>query len=267
MKPLRSRAKPARFAGWACALSSLVCLGCAGPQGTISEFGQPAFEPVLGTTLLERASEEPQPKGFDAFDPGPVQTDADHRLVLSFRPMADEVDTSVEIFAQGQGELRLQDLAAAVYPATRAECQTFEATGVLPAGKPVFFSRASKATAKGRVLTMIFPRTAVPAGTAGFAIPILVRFEDGWVRVQYYRTAVPQPLRRESPEAAEARAKKELRDAFEAKRAAEAKSKAASQPEDAKREPVRVDAEEPDPAPAVDDAPPSPTPSRGEGSR
>lgn len=202
----------------------LLAVGCAGPQGTISELGHPEFEPHLGSTVYELASEEPQPKGFDAFDPETVQDEADHRLALSFLPMADEEQTAIEIRAQVVGGLPLRDLVAAVYPTTRTGCQAFEVKGALPPCEPIFVSSDSKPTRKGRVLTMIFPRSAIPPGTLGFAIPILLRFEDGWIRVQYYQTAVPEPLRRESPEAAEARAKQELRDAFEAKRAAEKSS-------------------------------------------
>ncbi len=209
----------------ALAASGLLLLaGCSGPQGTISELGQPEFAAQLGNTVYELASEEPQPRGFDAFDSATVQDEADHRLALSFLPMADEEQTAIEIRAQVVGGLPLRDLAAAVYPATRAECQAFESSGALPKSEPIFSSSDSKATSKGRVLTMFFPRSATPPGTQGFAIPILLRFEDGWIRVQYYQTAVPQPIRRESPEAAEARAKSELRAAFEAKRAAEGKS-------------------------------------------
>jgi hypothetical protein len=210
----------------------LVAAGCSGPQGTISQLGQPAFEPILGATVYELASEEPQPKGFDAFDPATVQDDADHRLALSFLPMADEEQTAIEIRAQVVGGLPLRDLAAAVYPATRANCQAFESRGALPEGAPIFTASDSKATSKGRVLTMIFPRSSIPAGTLGFAIPILLRFEDGWIRVQYYQTAVPEPLRRESPEAAEARAKEELRAALDAKRAAEAEQAEPATPQD-----------------------------------
>lgn len=216
--------RPRSSGAWARALAglSLFVIGCSGPQGTISEFGQPAFQPLLGDTRYELASEEPQPKGFDAFDPATVQDEADHRLALSFLPMADQEQTAIEIRAQVVGGLPLRDLAAAVYPSSRAECQAFESAGTLPASEPLFVASDSKPTSKGRVLTMIFPRSSIPQGTLGFAIPILLRFEDGWIRVQYYQTAVPEPLRRESVEAAEARAKQELREAFEAKRAAEA---------------------------------------------
>jgi len=214
----------------ALAASLLLAAGCSGPQGTITELGQPVFEAQLGKTVYELASEEPQPKGFDAFDSATVQDEADHRLALSFLPMADEEQTAIEIRAQVVGGLPLRDLAAAVYPATRAECQAFESTGALPQGEPLYTSSDSKATSKGRVLTMFFPRSTTPAGTEGLVIPILLRFEDGWIRVQYYQTAVPQPLRREAPEAAEARAKKELREAFEAKRAAEGKAEAPAEP-------------------------------------
>ena len=204
-------------------LGAFVLAGCAGPTATIRELGQPAFEPLLGQIRLERVS-EPQTGGFDVFDPDTAQKGSDHRIGLRFWPLADSETIAIEIRSRSLGKLRLRDLAAAVYPATRSQCQDYQATGNLPALEPVLYTSDSKDDRGGRILTMTFPRSSLPKGTTNLAVPVLLRFEDGWVRVQYYSTAVPEPLRRETPEAAEARLKKEIADAIAAKRKAEGKS-------------------------------------------
>ncbi|MBL4847715.1 MAG: hypothetical protein JKY65_19530 [Planctomycetes bacterium] len=206
----------------------LVGLGCTGPTATIRELGQPAFEPLLGDLRLARVDEE-QTGGFDAFDPDTAQPSSDHRIALRFWPLADDETIAIEVRARGIGELPLRDIAAAVYPATRLQCAAYQATGQLPTPEPIFYSGDSKSDLGGRVLTMTFPRSDLPPGTVSLAVPVLLRFEDGWIRVQYYKTTVPEPLRRETPEVAAERAKQEVEDSLAAKRVAGKRS-----PEDEK---------------------------------
>lgn len=182
-----------------------LCAGCAGPTFTIRELGQPAFEPLLGSERLEGLEEE-QTKGFDAFDPARVEDEGDHRLALRFWPLGDATLIAIEVRARGLGRLRLSDLAAAIYPATLAEASAFEAQGTLPAGEPLVYSQESERDGESRVLVLRLPRDQVPPGCEAFAVPVLSRFEDGWVHVQFYRTAIPEPLRRETPEEAQRRA-------------------------------------------------------------
>lgn len=187
-------------------LLALALCGCAGPTYTISELGQPAFEPLLGATRLERVEGE-QTKGFDVFDPNRVEDDGNHRLGMRFWPLGDAEEVAIEVRGYALGGLYLSDLAAAVYPATRSESLEFEASGRLPAASSILYSADSEVEQGNRVLLLRFPRSALPPGCEALVVPVLARFEDGWVHVQYYKTAIPEPLRRESPEEAAARAK------------------------------------------------------------
>lgn len=178
---------------------------CAGPTHTIRELGQPAFEPLLGALRLERV-EEPQTKGFDAWDPERVEDDGDHRLALRFWPLGDEALIAIEVRARGLGRLSLSEVAAAIYPATLSEANAFELQGTLPASEPLTYSQESERDGESLVLVLRLPRAQLPVGCEALAVPVLSRFRDGWVHVQFYKTAIPEPLRRETLEEAQRRA-------------------------------------------------------------
>ena len=227
-----------------------LCAGCAGPTFTVRELGQPAFEPLLGSERLERIEEE-QTKGFDAFDPARVEDDGDHRLALRFWPLGDATLIAFEVRARGLGRLRLSDLAAAIYPATLAEASAFEVQGTLPAAEPLVYGQESERDGESRVLVLRLPREQVPPGCEALVVPVLSRFEDGWVHVQFYRTAIPEPLRRETPEEAQRRADAGPPGAVEAP--APPAEGAPAQPEAA---PETADPEAPDPSPEAPRAEP-----------
>ena len=74
-------------------------------------------------------------QGLDAFTEG-MDSSADHRFAILFYPMGNEEAVAIEVRAGPRGKTRLTALAAAAFPVSRQEAQTFGFRGALPAGHP-----------------------------------------------------------------------------------------------------------------------------------
>ncbi len=214
--------------------------GCRGPTATIGEHGFPVFAEVVGADAQLERPDPKQTQGLDAFGER-VDKSADHRFAVRFWPLSSEEKVAVEVKARADGNLQIGELAMAAYPVTRTEAERFRMRGVLPdpAAEPIAFARGGEQDGEGSIsLILIFPRDAIPEGTERLALPTLARFDDGWVHVRFYQTAVPEPLRRLSSEEVEA---------FK-KRAAEAAAQAAQEAPPAAEEPAAPAATEPEAA-------------------
>ncbi len=187
---------PLRLSLLSVSLGLLLLSGCSSQSYSIRELGHPAFEEVVGKeTEFERADPS-QRMGMDAYT-SDVEDDADHSFGVSFWPAGTKDKIGLEVRARSKSSLGLDRLAVAVFAVSQSEASRFDVTGQLPdAASPIAYSSKSEVDEDDNViLTLVFKRDAVPAGTEKLAIPTLAQFEDGWIHIKYYSTVVPNVIR------------------------------------------------------------------------
>ncbi len=187
-------------------LALLLPTGCRGPTATIGELGFPMFADVVGPETKFERPDPRQTSGMDAF-PERADPEGDHYLAVRYMPLSSDTTIAIEFKARARSRPGLDKLALAVYPATRTEAERFSVSGTLPAGIGAPIAEAvggDRDETGGLTLAVLFPRAAVPEGTERLIVPSLAQYEDGWIYVRFYQTAVPAPIKLVTPEEMEA---------------------------------------------------------------
>lgn len=187
-------------------LALLLPTGCRGPTATIGELGFPMFADVVGAETKFERPDPRQTNGMDAF-PEQADTKGDHYLAVRYMPLSSDTTIAIELKARARSTPRLDKLALAIYPATRTEAERFSVSGTLPAavGAPIAEAVGGELDEAGWLtLAVLFPRSDVPEGTERLIVPSLAQFEDGWIYVRFYQTAVPAPIKVLTPDEMEA---------------------------------------------------------------
>jgi hypothetical protein len=162
---------------------ALALAGCA-TKGTLAELGRPDFDDAAPGERFELV--EPQlPGQLHAKAAGSGDGDYRSETRMLVAPFRDGDEVVFDLNARPRGDQRIVLLEVLVYPIAAKDVLRYKQTGKLPEGAhPIARVRADKKV-PGREhhhVDVRFKATEA-AGFDQLAVPILVRFEDGWVTI------------------------------------------------------------------------------------
>lgn len=164
---------------------------------SIRDLGHPQFEELLGTEAKYQRADLRQEGSVDAI-PSTAKDDLAHRFQKFTRPAVtpDKVEVDVRVMPHPKGGVPPDLLAVSAYALPRADVELFTRGGSLPAPeKPLELVVQREVKAPEGVLhaVLTLERSKLPAGCEHLAVPYLVRFEDGWIHVEFLEIPIPPP--------------------------------------------------------------------------
>jgi hypothetical protein len=162
---------------------------------SIRDLGHPQFEEVLGTEAKYQRADLRQEGSVDAL-PTTAKDSQGHRFRKFTQPTAtpDKVEVDVRIMRHPQNSVPPDLLAVAAYPLPEADVELFTRSGSLASpDQPLALVVQREVTAPEGVLRAVLSleRSKLPAGCKHLAVTYLVRFEDGWIHVEFLEVPIP----------------------------------------------------------------------------
>lgn len=178
----------------------LLTTGCAETR-TLGELGHPEFADVVGAETRFQRADPKQEGALDVF-PSTVEDEASHEFTLESVPVGVADRVGFELKAKPKGHLPIERVAVRAFAVSRTEGEAFKLTGKLPNPGAPLPARVEAARQEDgtQEVALVIERVDIPKGTERLAIPILVRFKDGWIHVSFYETGVPAVARALTPE-------------------------------------------------------------------
>jgi hypothetical protein len=186
----------ARFARLAAAAMLTAPLVACAETRTIRGHGFPAFEEVAGPATPYRRADDREVEGRNLVSEGAA--DGPHKIFMTITPFGTDADVLLEVRAKAQdvSASKVELVAVAAHPLAFAQIGPYRRDGVLPSAAAPLAVQSTTTQNEEGVVKLIFkmPRSAIPPGTERLAMPILVRYADGWVYVRFYETGIPAPV-------------------------------------------------------------------------
>jgi len=164
---------------------------------SIRDLGHPQFEELLGAEKKFQRADLRQEGSVDAI-PTTARDAQGHRFRKFTQPAVtpDKVEIDVRVMRHPQNSVPPDLLAVAAYPLPRADVELFTCSGSLVSPEqPLALVVQREVKAPDGVLhaVLTLERSKLPPGCEHLAVPYLVRFEDGWIHVEFLEVPIPPP--------------------------------------------------------------------------